>query len=302
MTAPTPAPVSLRDRLQPWLDRAFVALHSLLPTHALSWLMFKLTRIEHPGFKNAFIRIFLKLYPTIDLDESEFGQVQSYRTFNHFFTRALLPAARLVDANPAILVSPVDGAVSRHGPIVDGTMIQAKGYDYSVTELLHGSKTAALFHRGSFATIYLAPFNYHRIHMPASGRLREWGYVPGRLFSVSTQAVRTIPKVFSRNERVYAVWETEHGPLAMILVGALFVGSIETVWTGMLTPPHGQKAGAYVPATPVNLAKGQEMGRFNMGSTVILLAAPGMVAWHKRLAPHVPLRMGEALGALTKVR
>lgn len=293
--------MTFRERLQPWIDRAFVALHSLLPTHALSTLMFHLTRVQNAGFKNAFIRVFMKLY-RIDLDEAELGQVQSYRDFNHFFTRALKPGARTVVADPAVLASPVDGAVSRHGPIVDGTMIQAKGYDYSVSELLHGSKTAALFHKGSFCTLYLAPFNYHRIHMPAAGRMREWGYVPGRLFSVSTQAVRTIPKVFSRNERVYAIWETEQGPLAMILVGALFVGSIETVWNGLITPPHGQKAGAYVPATPVHLAKGQEMGRFNMGSTVILLAAPGMVGWSRHLAPHVPVRMGEALGTLAKVR
>lgn len=299
----TPAtPAGFREHLQPWIDRAFVALHSLLPTLFLSWLMFKLTRIEHPGFKNAFIRVFLKLYPTINLDEAEFGQVQSYRTFNHFFTRALLPGARLVDPNPAVLVSPVDGAVSQFGPIVNGTMIQAKGFDYSVNELLHGSKAAALFQKGSFATIYLAPFNYHRIHMPATGRLREWGYVPGRLFSVSTQAVRTVPRVFTRNERVFAIFEGEHGPFAMILVGALFVGSIETVWNGLITPPHGQQGGTYVPATPVNLAKGQEMGRFNMGSTVILLGAPGMTAWRSSLAPHTPLRMGEGIAALTKVR
>lgn len=287
---------------RPWLDRAFVLLHSVLPTHFMSWVMFKLTRVENTAFKNAFIRFFLKLYPAIDMDEAELLQPQSYRHFNHFFTRALKPGSRTVDAGPAVLASPVDGAVSQLGPISAGTLIQAKGIDYSVSELLHGSKTAALFQKGSFSTIYLAPFNYHRIHMPAAGRLREWGYVPGRLFSVSKLAVRTIPQVFARNERVYAVWETEQGPLAMILVGALFVGSIETVWTGMLTPPHGQKAGSYVPVSPVNLAKGQEMGRFNMGSTVILLAAPGMVAWHKHLAPHVPLRMGEAIGSLTKVR
>lgn len=287
---------------RPWLDRTFVALHSVLPTHFLSWLMFKLTRIEHPGFKNAFIRFFLKLYPTIDMDEAELGQAQSYRSFNHFFTRALRTGARPVDPNPHGLSSPVDGAISQFGAVSNGTLIQAKGFDYSVADLLQGSKAAALFQKGSFATIYLAPFNYHRIHMPANGRLREWGYVPGRLFSVSKLAVRTIPQVFSRNERVFAVFEGDHGPFAMILVGALFVGSIETVWTGMLTPPHGQNAGTYVPVSPVTLAKGQEMGRFNMGSTVILLTAPGMTAWRSGLAPHVPLRMGEALAALTKVR
>jgi phosphatidylserine decarboxylase len=290
-----------REQLQGWMDRLFVAFHSLLPSHFLSWLMFHVTRISAPWFKNAFIRAFCRIY-RIDLEEAEFGLAHSYRDFNHFFTRALKPGARPLDPDPHALVSPVDGAVSQLGPIREGTMIQAKGFDYAVSELLGGSKTAALFQKGAFCTLYLAPFNYHRIHMPTNGKLREWGYVPGRLFSVSTQAVRTIPRVFTRNERVYAVFETDHGPLAMVLVGALFVGSIETVWNGRITPPHGQPAGAYTPMSPVVLLRGREMGRFNMGSTVILLAPPGMVGWRPQLGPQVPVRVGQALGTLAKVR
>ena len=290
-----------REKIRAALDWAFVALHSLLPTHFLSWLMFHIAQIRNPGFKNAFISIFVRLYK-IDLSEAEFEIVKSYPDFSSFFARALKPGARPLDPDPKTLISPVDGYVSEVGPIRNGTMIQAKGFDYTVTELLGGSKAAGFFQKGSYATIYLAPHNYHRIHMPANGRLREWSYVPGRLFSVSTQAVRKIPKVFARNERVCAVFETDYGPLALVMVGALFVGSIETAWGGRVTPPHGQRAGAYSPMSPVVLMRGREMGRFNMGSTVILLAPPGMVAWKPDLKNGVPLRMGTALGTLTKIR
>jgi phosphatidylserine decarboxylase len=298
--APPPPPQPI-DRLRQFLDRCYVVLHSLLPTHFLSWLMFHIARIRAPGFKNAFIGIFVKLYK-VDLSDAEFEQVQSYPDFSAFFTRALKPNARPVDTDPKVLVSPVDGTVSRLGPIRNGTLIQAKGMDYSVSELLGGSKAAALFQRGAFCTIYLAPHNYHRIHMPANGKLREWGYQPGRLFSVSVGAVNRIPKLFTRNERVYAIFETDFGPMAVILVGALFVGSIETVWNGRITPPHGHEAGAYSPMSPVVLMRGRELGRFNMGSTVILLTPPGMVAWRPHLAPGTPVRMGLALGELAKIR
>lgn len=282
-------------------DRLFVALHSMLPSHFLSWLMFHIARIRNETFKNAFIGIFVKLYK-VDLSEAELERIKSYPDFSSFFTRALKPGARRLDPDPKVLVSPVDGTVSEIGPIRNGTMIQAKGFDYTVTELLGGSKAAAFFQKGSFCTIYLAPHNYHRIHMPATGRLREWSYVPGRLFSVSTQVVRKVPKVFTRNERVCAIFETDYGPMAVIMVGALFVGSIETAWNGRITPPHGQEAGSYSPMSPVVLLRGAELGRFNMGSTVILLMPPGMVSWKAQLKSGVPLRMGQALGGLVKIR
>jgi phosphatidylserine decarboxylase len=289
------------ERLRAFLDRCYVVLHSLLPTNFLSWLMFHVAQVRASGFKNAFIGTFVKLYK-VDLSDAEFEVIKSYPDFASFFTRALKPGARPVDPDPAVLVSPVDGTVSQLGPVRNGTMIQAKGRDYTVTELLGGSKAAAFFNKGSFCTIYLAPHNYHRIHMPASGKLREWGYVPGRLFSVSTRAVRTIPRLFARNERVYAIFETDFGPLAVVMVGALFVGSIETVWNGRVTPPHGHEAGSYSPMNPVVLMRGREMGRFNMGSTVILLAPPGMVAWRPHLVPGKDVRMGLALGGLAKIR
>jgi phosphatidylserine decarboxylase len=296
--APIEQPVS---KVRAFLDYLFVTINMLLPSHFLSWLMFHIAQIKNPAFKNAFIGIFVRLYK-VDLSESEFEITRSYPDFSSFFTRALKLDARPLDPDPTALASPVDGYVSEVGPIRNGTMIQAKGFDYSVHELLGGSKASAFFMKGSYATLYLAPHNYHRIHMPANGRLREWGYVPGRLFSVSTLAVRKIPKVFTRNERIYALFETDYGPLALIMVGALFVGSIETAWNGRVTPPHGQKAGTYSPMSPVVLLRGREMGRFNMGSTVILLAPPGMVAWKNHLKNGVPVRMGTSLGTLTKIR
>lgn len=282
-------------------DRIFVALHSMLPGHFLSWLMFHIARIQNPGFKNFFIGVFAKLYK-VNLEEAELEQIKSYPDFSAFFTRALKPGARPIDQDPKVLISPVDGTISELGPVLNGKMIQAKGFDYTVSELLGGSKAAAFFNKGSFCTIYLAPHNYHRIHMPANGRLREWSYQPGRLFSVSTQVVRKVPKVFVRNERVCAIFETDFGPMAVIMVGALFVGSIETVWNGRITPPHGQEAGTYSPMSPVVLMRGRELGRFNMGSTVILLAPPGMVAWRPHLKAGKEVRMGLALGNLAKIR
>jgi phosphatidylserine decarboxylase len=289
------------EKFRAFLDRCYVFLHSLLPTNFLSWLMFHIAQIRNSAFKNAFIGTFVRLYK-VDLSEAEFEIVKSYPDFSSFFTRALKPNARPIDPDPAVLVSPVDGRISALAPIKDGQMIQAKGRLYSVSDLLGGSKAAALFNRGSFCTIYLAPHNYHRIHMPASGKLREWGYVPGRLFSVSERAVRTIPRLFTRNERVFAIFETDFGPLAMVMVGALFVGSIETAWNGRVTPPHNHEAGGYTPMSPVVLMRGREMGRFNMGSTVILLAPPGMVAWRPHLAQNKDVRMGLALGTLAKIR
>jgi len=289
------------EKFRAFLDRCYVILHSMLPTTFLSWVMFHVAQIRASGFKNALIGTFVKLY-RVDLSEAEFEIVKSYPDFSSFFTRALKPDARPVDPDPAVLISPVDGCISALGPVRNGTLIQAKGRLYTVAELLGGSKAAALFAKGSFCTLYLAPHNYHRIHMPASGRLREWGYVPGRLFSVSTRAVRTIPRLFARNERVFAIFETDYGPLAVVMVGALFVGSIETAWNGRVTPPHNHEAGSYSPMNPVVLMRGREMGRFNMGSTVILLTPPGMVAWRPQLAQNKEVRMGRALGNLTKIR
>jgi phosphatidylserine decarboxylase len=279
-------------------DLAFALLQRVLPTRFLSWLIFKVTRIEHAGFKNAFIRFFMARF-RISLGEAEFERVESYPSFNHFFTRALKPGARPLEPDPQVLLSPVDGAVSQLGEINGDRIFQAKRHDYTVAELLGGEDLARPFLGGSFCTIYLAPNNYHRLHIPLAGTLREWVYVPGRLFSVNPATVRALPRLFARNERVACIFDTEVGPFAMVLVGAFFVGSIETVWAGRITPPHLRSTLArYQPVNPPVLERGAEMGRFNMGSTVILLAPPGALSWNPALQQETPLRMGQNLGRI----
>ncbi|NKF22698.1 archaetidylserine decarboxylase [Solimonas marina] len=277
-------------------DRAFALLQLGLPTRWLSQLVFRVTQVRHPGFKNWLIRLFLRGY-TIDLGEAERERIEDYASFNDFFTRALKPGARPMPDDAQTFVSPVDGTISQFGTIDEDRLIQAKGRDYRIGELLAEHPAAADFIGGEFCTIYLAPYNYHRIHMPLDGRVIDWTYVPGRLFSVNMATARAMPRLFARNERLNARFETPAGPFVLSMIGALFVGSLETVWSGRVTPPHLRRGGdCYTPMRPVALARGDEMGRFNMGSTVILLAPKGAVDWSTSLAPGQPVRLGQALG------
>ena len=278
-------------------DRIFVLLQLCLPTRWLSLLVFRLTQIRHAGFKNRLIRLFLSGY-TIDLQEAEFARIDDYASFNHFFTRALKPGVRPMPDDPQAFVSPVDGTLSQFGRITEDRLIQAKGHTYSLYDLLPEDAAAGDFLGGEFCTIYLAPYNYHRIHMPIDGRLAHWTYVPGRLFSVNAATARALPNLFTRNERLNARFDTPAGAFALSMVGALFVGSLETVWSGRVSPPHLRRhdGGQYTPMQAVELARGAEMGRFNMGSTVILLTQPGAVSWSERLQAGQPLRLGETLG------
>ena len=277
-------------------DRCFAAIQRVLPTRFLSWLMFVITRVKAPWFKNAFIRIFMHHF-NISLAEAQFTRPEDYASFNEFFTRALKPGARTIAGEPAF-ISPVDGTLSQLGAIRDGRIFQAKGHNFSAAELLGDDAVARDFAGGQFCTIYLAPNNYHRIHMPIEAWLRCWRYIPGRLFSVNPATARAMPNLFARNERVVAIFDTRKGPIAMVLVGALFVGSIETVWAGQISPPHrrGVPSDSLEPGSPVTLARGAEMGRFNMGSTVILLAAPGVVNWDRTAQPGTVVHMGQSLG------
>ena len=292
-------PVPAEERNASALDRAFAALQGLLPTRALSALMFRVAEWRQPRFKDALIRLFMRLYP-IDLSEAERERVASYEHFNAFFTRALKPGARPQPSEPEVLSSPVDGTLSQFGAIRAGTLIQAKGHDYSCADLLRDAALADEFADGAFATIYLAPHNYHRVHMPYGGKLRRWIYLPGRLFSVNPRTARALPGLFARNERMAALFDTAFGPLAVIMVGALFVGGVETVWTGRLTPPHRRGTPeTYEPMRPVVLPRGAELGRFHMGSTVILLAPKNALRWMQGLAPGAALRLGQGLAAIT---
>lgn len=269
----------------------------ILPHHLISRLVFRLTRIQCPTLVPPAIRLFSKVFK-VNLGEAVNPDPASYPTFNAFFTRPLQPALRPIAAGDQVLVSPVDGRISQMGKIEVGRIFQAKGHEYSALELLGGDEVrAAPFMHGQFMTIYLSPRDYHRIHMPLTGTLTEQIYVPGRLFSVAGHTVRTVPRLFARNERVIAMFDTPFGKLAMVLVGAINVAAIETVWDGLVTPPQGWGVKRQV-FSAITLKKGAEMGRFNMGSTVILLLENPDLLWNQALGADMALQLGQALAAL----
>jgi phosphatidylserine decarboxylase len=287
-------------------QRLFVGLQHVLPQHLLSQVMHGLARSHLPPLKHLLIKNFAGRYHP-DLSEVLQPDLSRYPSFNAFFTRALHPAARPLDLHPAALVSPVDGTVSQLGDLEDGSLVQAKGLSYTLEALLTSPAWAARFAAGSFITLYLAPRDYHRIHMPLAGTLRAAWYVPGKLFSVNAVTAASVPGLFARNERVCCVFEVE-GPgsgrkanFALVLVGALLVGSISTVWHDEVTP-HRPRVRVELPLTaeraPLALAKGAEMGRFNMGSTVILLLSAGLAEWLPTLAPGSQVRMGQMVAHL----
>jgi phosphatidylserine decarboxylase len=276
--------------------RVFVWFQYLLPQHGLSRLILAATRVRAVWFKNWTIRGFLKLY-RVDMAEAAESDPYRYATFNEFFTRALKDGARPIADRADAIASPVDGRVSEAGPIDRDRLLQAKGRHYRLTELLAAQPWASRFEGGSFATIYLAPFNYHRVHMPLRGTLLETVYVPGRLFSVNAVTARHVPGLFARNERVLTLFDSDAGRFALILVGALNVGSMATVWAGDITPAS-RRVISRVPAPPAMLAKGAELGRFNMGSTVILLFEPDRARWQPEVRAGAVVRLGQMLGAI----
>jgi phosphatidylserine decarboxylase precursor len=278
-------------------DRLFVTFQRLLPTRALSTLVHHLAGLRLPVWKRLLIALFRRAY-RIDLSEAQQPDAESYASFNAFFTRALKPQARPLPDDRQLLVSPVDGRISQRGDLVDGRLLQAKGHDYTLDALLAGDASAVqAFRGGRYCTIYLAPTDYHRIHMPYDGRLLSWTYVPGRLFAVNPPTVRALPGLFARNERLVARFDTAAGALAVVMVGALFVGSLETVWTGKISPPHrrDKHPSPHPMLPPISCPRGGEIGRFNMGSTVILLTGPGFGDWLPTLATPAPVRMGQPL-------
>ena len=281
--------------------RAFVALQHLLPQHGISRLVLQATRSRVTWFKNLLIRLFVRGFRP-DMSDAVLTEPTAYDSFNEFFSRALRAGTRPVDADPRAIVSPVDGTVSEAGPLEEDRLLQAKGHEYSLRALLAANPAwERTFAGGRFATIYLAPYNYHRIHMPLAGELRESFYVPGRLFSVNRTTAQLVPGLFSRNERVFCGFDAGGMPWALILVGALNVGSMATVWHGDVTPRKHREVTA-LPVeevlAPATLSKGEEMARFNMGSTVILLLPPGAGRWQETLVAGRVLRMGERIGDL----
>ncbi|NQD95864.1 phosphatidylserine decarboxylase [Pseudomonas sp. CrR25] len=281
-------------------QRLFILSQYLLPHHLLSRLIGHAAECRASWFKNRLIAWFIKRYG-VDMSEAEVTEPSDFAHFNAFFTRALKEGARPLDDSPGAVLCPADGTVSQLGRIEHGRIFQAKGHSFSAVELLGGdSQRASPFMGGEFATIYLSPKDYHRVHMPLAGTLREMVYVPGRLFSVNQTTAENVPELFARNERVVCLFDTERGPMAVVLVGAMIVASVETVWAGLVTPPkRSLKSVRYDAAAraPIELAKGAELGRFKLGSTAIVLFAPDQVRWAEALAADSSVRMGQRLGA-----
>lgn len=283
-------------------DHLKILLQYLLPKHLLSRLVGRLAAARAGALTQWLIRRFIDRY-RVDMSEAAQPDPEHYQSFNDFFTRPLKAGARPLVPGDEILAMPVDGAISQLAPIQQGRIIQAKGHDYSARALLGGEHAlAAPFMDGDFATIYLAPRDYHRIHMPLDGVLRTMIYVPGELFSVNPLTASRVPGLFARNERVVCLFDTAAGPMATVLVGATIVASIETAWAGTVTPPPGKRVQRwdYDPATAPRLAKGEEMGRFKLGSTVVCLFGPGQVALEPSLEPGSPTRMGTAFGRILR--
>ncbi|WP_223271610.1 archaetidylserine decarboxylase [Colwellia hornerae] len=279
------------------LNKLKITLQYLMPKHLISRLAGKFAAAQCGRVTTKAIEAFIKHYG-INMSEAKLKNAEDFTTFNDFFTRELEDGARPINNDEATLCYPVDGAISQQGDITDGRLIQAKGFDYSLETLLGGSyNTAKPFQGGKFSCIYLAPKDYHRIHMPMAATLREMIFVPGDLFSVNPLTANNVPNLFSRNERVVAIFDTNSGPLAMVLVGATIVASIETTWAGTITSPR--KKGIFRESYPadgadaITFEKGDEMGRFKLGSTVVSTFAPGMIEFTVDAHAGTVTRLGE---------
>ncbi len=276
------------------MDTLFILLQHILPQHLLSRITGWLAENETLWLKNFLIKLFARHFQ-VNMAEAHEPVLEAYPNFNAFFTRALMDGARPVDTATHSIVCPADGAISQLGPIEHGRIFQAKGRYYSAEELLADGERARQFNGGQFATVYLSPKDYHRVHMPLAGELSAQTYVPGDLYSVNQVTAANVDRLFARNERLVCYFDTEIGPMAMILVGAVIVAGIETVWSGQVAPPPKTPKTIDYKRAPsgIKLDKGEEMGRFKLGSTVILLFPPDTIAWDERYVADAPTRMGE---------
>lgn len=281
-------------------QRLFIISQYLLPHHLLSRLIGCAAECRAAWFKNRLINWFIKQYQ-VNMSEAQIEDPAAFEHFNAFFTRALKDGARPLDNTADAVLCPADGAISQLGRIEHGRIFQAKGHSFSVVELLGGNtQLASPFMGGEFATVYLSPKDYHRVHMPLAGTLKQMVYVPGRLFSVNQTTAENVPELFARNERVVCLFDTERGPMAVVLVGAMIVASVETVWAGLVTPPKRElKTFDYDEAAraPITLEKGAELGRFKLGSTAIVLFGPEQVKWAQSLAAGSSVQMGQLMGS-----
>jgi phosphatidylserine decarboxylase len=278
------------------MKKLFIIFQFCIPQRLLSRLLGRLAECRLGFVKNSLIRLFIRHYQ-VNMTEAERQRPEEFSCFNDFFTRHLRADARPLDTNPLQILSPADGAVSALGIIKAGEIFQAKGKSFSLQALLgDNAGLTATYQEGHFATIYLSPRDYHRVHMPASARLQKMIYVPGKLFSVNQTTAEGIDNLFARNERAICHFQTERGPMAMILVGALIVAGIATRWAGQIAPAKSASTELYESETAIHLQRGEEMGLFNLGSTVILLFPPGKISWKGTLETGSAVRMGQAIG------
>jgi len=282
-----------------WFDKLLVLLTRLLPARLMGSFVYLLTRSRRPWLKNALIRGFLQLYD-VNTAEAAHPIPDGYATFNEFFTRELKPGSRPLNAHPDQLLSPADGTIAQTGQASNGQLLQAKGMHFSAAALLADSVLAGKLANAPFATVYLAPYNYHRVHMPLTGRLMQTLFVPGKLYSVNARTTATIPNLYALNERLVCEFETERGPFALVLVGAINVASMTTAWGGEIFPTGD----AHVLHTnyadqEIELAQGDYMGHFNMGSTVVMIGPHAGCTWNAVLRPGQAVQMGTTLGTLT---
>lgn len=271
----------------------------VLPHHGLSKIMARLTHSGCRHWKNLMIKLVITLYK-VNMAEAKHAEISHYNNFNQFFTRELKPGVRSFPTEHDAIACPADGSVSQAGTVNDGQIFQAKGRFFSVIDLLGGNaEHAKPFAEGVFSTIYLSPKDYHRLHMPVTGTLKAMIHIPGRLFSVNTATTRSVPGLFARNERVACFFDTAAGPMVMVLVGAIFVSSVETVWHGVVTPPTAPsiRHWHYQDNAPT-LERGEEMGRFNMGSTVIVLFGKNRAAWQDTFSAGQTVQLGEIIGRI----
>lgn len=280
------------------MNTLFIFFQHMVPQHLLSRLVGAIAESEWPWLKNTFITWFINRYQ-VDMSEAANSNPSSYKNFNAFFTRQLTSGAREIVDGDSSIACPADGAVSQLGTIEQGRIFQAKGQTYSLTELLGGDESiAAKFDNGKFATIYLSPKDYHRVHMPLAGTLEKMIYIPGDLFSVNTVTAENVPRLFSRNERAVCIFTTDYGPMAVILVGAMIVAGIETTWAGQVAPIKRTVSTFDYQSKPepISLDKGAEMGRFKLGSTAIVLFGEDTAQWESAFSAGTATRMGELLG------
>lgn len=280
-------------------DQLFALAQHITPQKTLSRVIGQIAECENTWIKNTFINNFIKKY-NVDMNEAIEPNPQAYKNFNAFFTRAIKPELRPIASDEKDIACPADGAISQLGDIEYGTLLQAKGSTYSLTSLLGGdAELSNQFIGGKFATVYLSPKDYHRVHMPLDGKLVKMIHVPGKLFSVNKVTAEQIPNVFARNERTVCIFETSVGPMAVILVGAMIVASIETIWAGQVTPFNKNVVTwDYDKLSQVTLKKGDEMGRFKLGSTAIVLFGPNANDWESSLEATSPTSMGMPFGKI----